>query len=134
MIVDTDILIDYLRGKEKASKLLDHYKSEESVETTGINVFELYHGAYKSENSTKQVSNPKGFLNRIRVHETSEDSMELAGKLAAELETEGEKIRAKDVLISGIALLENQSVLTYNKKHFKKVEELKLLETEINSQ
>ncbi|MFB6180641.1 MAG: type II toxin-antitoxin system VapC family toxin [Candidatus Nanohalobium sp.] len=132
MIVDTDMLIDYLRGKERGTKLLEHYKPERSVETTGINVFELYHGAYKSENSTKQVSNLKGFLNRIRVHETSEDSMELAGKIAAELETEGEKIGAKDVLISGIALLENQPVLTYNKKHFKKVEELELLETEIN--
>lgn len=132
MIVDTDILIDYLRGEKRAIKLLKHYKQERSVETAGINVFELYHGAYKSENSTKQVSNLKGFLNRIGVHETSEDSMELAGKLAAELETEGKKIGAKDVLISGIALLENQPVLTYNKKHFKKVEELELLETDID--
>lgn len=132
MIVDTDILIDYLRGKKRGTKLLDHYKKERSVETTGINVFELYHGAYSSENTTKQVSNLKGFLNRVQVHSTSEDSMEMAGKIAAELDDKGEKIGAKDVLISGIALLENQHVLTYNTRHFKKVEELELLETEID--
>lgn len=133
MIVDSDILIDYLRGEERASKIIDHYKSKRSIETTDINVFELYHGAYKSENTTKNLSNLKGILNRIRIHSSTEDSMELAGKLAAELDTNGEKIGAKDVLISGIALLENRPILTYNSKHFKKVDDLKLLGTEIDN-
>ena len=130
MIVDTDILVDYLRGKEKSTKLLDNYKKKEAVETTDINVFELYHGAYKMNKSTKKVSNLKGFLNNIKVYSTSEDSMEMAGKLAAELETDGEKIGAKDVLISGIALVENKKVLTRNKKHFRKIDNLELAEKE----
>jgi tRNA(fMet)-specific endonuclease VapC len=131
MIVDSDIIIDYLRGKDKASKLIKKHQEKHSVETTDINVFELYHGAYKSEKTNRNLSNLKGFLNRIRVHSTSEDSMELAGKIAAELEDSGEKIGAKDILISGVAMLENQPVLTYNKKHFKKVDDIELIETEI---
>jgi predicted nucleic acid-binding protein len=130
MIVDTDILIDYLRGKEKAAKLIDRYKQTESIETTDINVFELYHGAYKVSGSTKKVSKLKGFLNKIRVHSTSEDSMEMAGKLAAELEKDGEKIGAKDVLVSSIALVENKKVLTRNKKHFRKIDDLEIVEKE----
>lgn len=132
MIVDTDILIDYLRGEEKASKLIDHYKSDRSVETTDINVFELYHGTYKSKNTTRNLPNLKGLLNRIKVYSSSEDSMEIAGKLAAELETDGEKIGAKDILISGIALIQNRPILTYNRKHFKKVDDIEILETEID--
>jgi tRNA(fMet)-specific endonuclease VapC len=131
MIVDSDIIIDYLRGKDKASKLIKKHQEKHSVETTDINVFELYHGAYKSEKTNRNLSNLKGFLNRIRVHSTSEDSMELAGKIAAELEDSGEKIGAKDILISSVAMLENQPVLTYNKKHFKKVDDIELIETEI---
>jgi predicted nucleic acid-binding protein len=130
MIIDTDILVDYLTGKEGSTQLLDKHMEEKSIETTDINVFELYHGAYKMDNSTKKVSSLKGFLNNIRVYSTSEDSMEMAGKLAAELEIDGDKIGAKDVLISGVALVENKKVLTRNKKHFQKIDDLELAETE----
>ncbi len=128
MIVDTDILIDYLRGKKHSKKLLDKFSENESIETTDINVFELYHGAYRMSDSTKKVSNLKGFLNRIKVYSTSEDSMEMAGKLAAELETEGEKIGVKDVLISGIALVENSKILTRNSKNYSKIDNLELVD------
>ena len=46
--LDTDVLVDFLRGKGRAVKLLAKLMSKgASLATTVINAFELYWGAYK---------------------------------------------------------------------------------------
>jgi tRNA(fMet)-specific endonuclease VapC len=130
VIVDTDILSDFLNGKEEAVKLLNHYKKEHKVVTTDINVFELYFGAYKSEKHGHNVSKLKGFLNKIPAYSTSEDNMEMAGKLMAEQEKDGKRVRVKDVLIGSIATLENEPVLTRNSSEFDRLEGVETLSLE----
>ncbi|MCJ7450729.1 MAG: type II toxin-antitoxin system VapC family toxin [Candidatus Nanohaloarchaeota archaeon QJJ-9] len=127
MIVDTDILVDFLRGKSEANELISSYRTE-PVKTTDMNVFELYFGAYKSERTENNLSKLKGLLNRMEVYSSDEDSMEKAARLAAEQEKEGKKVGVKDILIGGIAAVENEPVLTRNKKHFKELDGVELLE------
>ena len=45
--LDSDILIDFLRGKEKAVKYIESIRESSRIVTTVINVFELYYGAFK---------------------------------------------------------------------------------------
>lgn len=48
VILDTDILIDFLRGRESAIKFIKSFvESGIDVGTTAINIFELSWGAYK---------------------------------------------------------------------------------------
>lgn len=126
VIVDTDVLIDHLRDKDSAEDLLEDYV-EEGISTTDINSFELFVGAYRSDNPSRRVSSLKGFLNSLKVYSTSEDSMEVSGRIMAELQEKGETVGPKDVLIAGIAMVENRPVLTYNSSHFSRIDGLEVL-------
>ncbi|MBS1263370.1 MAG: hypothetical protein MAG715_00546 [Methanonatronarchaeales archaeon] len=127
VIVDTDVLIDFLRGRGEGVDLLEEHRADNAVETTDVNVFELYHGAYGSREREANLVRLKGFLNRVTSHSTSEDSMELAGRIAADLDDRGEPVGVRDVLIGSIALIENRPVLTRSREHFERVERLELL-------
>ncbi|MDY6774070.1 MAG: type II toxin-antitoxin system VapC family toxin [Candidatus Nanohaloarchaea archaeon] len=128
MIVDTDVLSDFLRGRQEAVDAVERHSQERPIATTDINVFELYYGAFKSEKSERNVSKLKGFLNTIPVRSTSGDSMETAGRMAAEQEERGERVGVKDVLIGSIASLEDEPVLTRNVDEFQRLEGVELLE------
>ncbi|MDY6770191.1 MAG: type II toxin-antitoxin system VapC family toxin [Candidatus Nanohaloarchaea archaeon] len=131
MIVDTDVLGDFLRGRGDAVELVEHHRKEERAATTDINAFELYFGAYKSGQSDRNVAGLKGLLNRMPVLSTSEDSMEVAGRMAAAQESAGERVGVKDVLIGSIAATESEPVLTWNTDEFDRLDEVETLETGI---
>ena len=63
LIVDTDILIDLLREKDYAVRLIKELEEEAELATTAITVFELYRGAYKSQHQEKNLASVKGLLN-----------------------------------------------------------------------
>ena len=43
------------------------------------------------------------------------------------LSSKGEMVDALDVMIASIAIVNNESILTMNKKHFERIKELKLV-------
>ncbi|MEM2057937.1 MAG: hypothetical protein QXO76_06805, partial [Thermoproteota archaeon] len=50
VIIDTDVLVDVLRGSEKVTKFVAGFERKGvALATTVINAFELYYGAYKSK-------------------------------------------------------------------------------------
>jgi len=51
--LDTDILIDFLRKKNRAISVIKKLKEEDFLATTVINVFELFWGAYKLKRKEK---------------------------------------------------------------------------------
>lgn len=132
LIVDTDILIDLLRKKDYALSLIK--KLEEGVElaTSAINAFELYRGAYKSRNQEKNLASVKGLLNSLRILNTDEDSMEIAGKITASLERAGNMMDIRDLLIASIALVNGCGVLTNNVGHFNKIKHLRVVSGKAN--
>lgn len=105
LIVDTDILIDLLRKKDYAVSLVKKFEEELELATSAINAFELYRGAYKSRNQEKNLASVKGLLNSLRMLNTDEDSMEMAGKVTASLERDGTMMDIRDLLIASIALV-----------------------------
>ncbi|NOR78875.1 MAG: PIN domain-containing protein [Methanophagales archaeon] len=127
LIVDTDILIDLLRKKDYAVSLIKKIEDEIELATSAINVFELYRGAYKSRNQEKNLASVKGLLNSLRMLNTDEDSMEIAGKITAGLERDGNMMDIRDLLIASIALVNGFGVLTNNIRHFNKIKHLKVI-------
>ena len=127
LIVDTDILIDLLRKKDYAVSLIKKIEDEIELATSAINVFELYRGAYKSRNQEKNLASVKGLLNSLRMLNTDEDSMEIAGKIIAGLERDGNMMDIRDLLIASIALVNGFGVLTNNIRHFNKIKHLKVI-------
>ena len=127
LIVDTDILIDLLREKDYAVSLVKKFEDEVELATSAINAFELYRGAYKSQNQEKNLASVKGLLNSLCMLNTDEDSMEIAGKITARLERDGNMIDIRDLLIASIALVNGFGVLTNNVKHFNRVPHLRVV-------
>ncbi|NAT10296.1 PIN domain nuclease [ANME-1 cluster archaeon AG-394-G06] len=127
LIVDTDILIDLLRKKDYAVSLIKKLEDEVELATSAINIFELYRGAYKSQNQEKNLASVKGLLNSLRMLNTDENSMEMAGKITASLEREGNMMDIRDLLIASIAMVNGFGVLTNNIRHFNKIKHLKVI-------
>ena len=127
LIVDTDILIDLLREKDYAVSLIKKLEYEMELATSAINAFELYRGAYKSQNQEKNLASVKGLLNSLCMLNTDEDSMEIAGKITARLERDGNMIDIRDLLIASIALVNGFGVLTNNVRHFNRVPHLRVV-------
>ncbi len=126
--LETDFLVNFLRGKEEAHEYIEKKEETHNLATTTINAFELYHGAYKSQKSEQNVNQTEELLNRLTILELSLKSAREAGKNLAELESQGDKIDFRDLLIGTIAKRNGYPIKTGNKKHFKRVPELEILE------
>jgi|SRR3989338_9393154 len=121
IILDTSILVDFIRNREDAISYVRDLSEKHDVWTTDINVFELYYGAYLTKHPDKNAAAVKGMVSNLNVFSTTQESMEIAGKLFADLEKKGQKIELRDVMIAGICLLNSCPVATHNKKHFERM-------------
>ncbi|MGO8805521.1 MAG: type II toxin-antitoxin system VapC family toxin [Candidatus Bathyarchaeia archaeon] len=127
-IVDTDLLIDLLRNKKEAVILITRLEKERFILcTTAINIFELHHGAHKSNNAEKNVQAISKVVRRMAVLPLTSKSAQKAGHLHAELEKTGHPIGLRDTFIAAIALTRECSVATRNIEHFSKISDLKII-------
>ncbi|MDG6909273.1 MAG: type II toxin-antitoxin system VapC family toxin [Nitrososphaerota archaeon] len=117
VVLDTDVLVSDLRGK---TSMLRDLEGKGPV-TTVINAFELFHGAYKSKESSTNLSATRGLLESLRVVGLSVKAAERAGEVLADGQKSGHTIEIRDLLIGCIAREEGLSLLTYNTKHFRKI-------------
>lgn len=117
IVLDTDVLVSDLRGRTSILSSLEG----KDPSTTVVNAFELYHGAYKSKESSANLSATRGLLGSLRVVGFSLKAAERAGEALAEAQKSGHTIEIRDLLIGCIAREEGLSLLTYNVKHFQKV-------------
>lgn len=125
--LDTDFLIDFLRGKEYALSFVSEEEDRAILATTYVNLYELYVGAYKSENPPKEMANFEALKNQLQLLNLSEGSVKLAGQIRVGLMKKGEPIEIRDLLIGTIALVNGFPVKTNNKKHFSKIPNLRII-------
>jgi predicted nucleic acid-binding protein len=121
VVLDTSILVDFIRNKAEAISFVKNLSEKYEICTTDINIFELYYGAYLSEQTDKNVAAVKGLVNTVLIFSTTPESMEISAKILADLDKKGQKIELKDVLISGICLVNSCPIVTSNKKHFERM-------------
>lgn len=121
VILDTSVLVDFVRNRENAVSFIKNISEKHEICTTDINVFDLYYGAYLGKQADKNVAAVKGLLNTVLVLSTTQESMEIAAKILADLDRRGQKIEIKDVLVAGICLTNSCPIATSNKKHFERM-------------
>jgi tRNA(fMet)-specific endonuclease VapC len=124
--LDTDIIIDFLRGeKEAINKLKKLRDNNFELSTTSINVFELFKGALRSNKSnSKDIVN--NFLSNLHVFDFDINSSEKAAEIFEELRQKGELIDPLDLMIASIAISNNEILATNNLSHFKRISGLKI--------
>lgn len=111
VLVDTDVLIDFLRGKEKAKVFLSTLVREPVVYISALTVAELYAGM--KDHEREQTADLIDGLNVIAVNR---EIAEKAGHYKRTLKTQ--TLELDDCIIAATAFI-NQAVLaTGNLKHY----------------
>ena len=121
-VLDTNFLIDLLRGKEDATDVADSF---DNPKTTAINAFELYYGAGRSvkpENGMLEVGN---LLKSIDVLEFNNPAAQKAGGIHAELMNSGNPVDIMDVLIAGIVIVNKEELVTRDIEPFRRIKGLR---------
>lgn len=122
--VDTDIVIDYLRGRNKNQEILPELIAKHNVYISPVSIYELYYGGYYSG----KVTPVDDVLAMITPFDwTAEDSRK-AAQIHAALSKSGETLTIKDVFIAGLCLSRTVPLVTRNVSHFNKVRGLEVID------
>lgn len=126
MILDSDILIYFLKGEKKVVEEVLKIAADELF-TTRVNYTELLYGAYNSSKIEDNLTKFKNFLERFTILEFDERSSEIFAQTKAKLKKEGNIIADIDLMIASIAIANEQELATNNHKHFERIRNLKTL-------
>ncbi len=122
IVVDTDVLIDALRGREPSAGRVAEGLESGSLATTAVTVFELLSGA----RNQKQRRAIEALLDALPILPLDQAAGEMAASLRQDLEAEGRGIGMADYLIAGVCISRFASLLTRNRKHFERIGSLAL--------
>ena len=125
-LLDTSVIIDYLKGKSETVDLIDNIDG--SVSSSYICLCELYDGlARMTVNQEKASSKIDGFFaifdNVFGIDKKV--SLEF-GNMRADLKKRGGVIEDMDILIAATCLVYDQTLVTKNPKHFERIVELEV--------
>jgi tRNA(fMet)-specific endonuclease VapC len=122
MVADSDVLIEFLRGRSPWAGRIRLEIETGHLATTAINSFELLSGARSSAEQEK-VSRLLGALSVLGV---SLEASQRAAAVRRKLEADGKGIGMADYLIAGVCLVNGGVLLTRNLDHFGRVPDLKI--------
>ena len=121
-VLDTNFLIELLRGKAGTSDIADSF---EDPKTTTVNAFELYYGAMRSAKPEKSVLYVGSLLKSIDVLDFDKYAARKAADIHAELMNSGKPVDIMDVLIAGIVITNKEELVTRNIDHFSRIQGLR---------
>ncbi|MEM2936444.1 MAG: type II toxin-antitoxin system VapC family toxin [Candidatus Bathyarchaeia archaeon] len=119
--VDTDILVDYLRGREPGKTTFDNWRKKAEIYITSVTMFELLLGAHLSSKRQERVNEVQSLLDQCGLLLFDRDSAEKAAEKGAELRLKGHTIDIRDLLNASICLSRKMPILTKNKAHYERV-------------
>ncbi|MEJ5261670.1 MAG: type II toxin-antitoxin system VapC family toxin [Ignavibacterium sp.] len=123
-LLDTNICIYIINKKPESviKKILQLKPGDIAI--SSISLAELYYGAYKSLNFTKNLVALQEFLIPFKILEFNNDDAFVYGKIRKDLEAKGKIIGAMDLLIASIALSRRLVLVTNNTREFSRINEL----------
>ena len=121
-IADTDVLIDFLSASEPAAGHVRTELQNGNLATTVITRFELLSGA-RSARAIRAIGE---LLESIRTLELNSGAADRAAAVRRSLERKGSSIGMADSLIAGVVLTVSGVLLTRNRRHFDRVDGLRL--------
>jgi len=121
-LVDTSVIIDFLRGKEEARLEMKKMVSQGAIYISVITLGELLYGAYRSTRFAKAQEQIFVFIADFSVTVlplTAEIVHEYA-KVKYGLETKGAKLDDLDLFIGATAVISESTLVTDNVRHFRR--------------
>ena len=112
-LVDTSVLIDYLRGREPARVLLEGERSRGPLHASEITRVEVLAGVRPAEEDDTRT-----LLSALEWHPVDEDVAERAGALGRRWLPSHHTIDGADLVIAATAIHTGSRLLTGNVRHF----------------
>ena len=122
IVADTDVLIDFLEGRQPGAQTVAVALASGQLQTTAISCFELLSGARQMRQRNAILM----LLDSIPTLALDRPAAEKAAETRLELDRRGNTIGMADSLIAGIVLMHGAKLLTRNRRHFERVPSLSL--------
>ena len=122
VLIDTDVIIDFLKGKGKGVKLFEEIITLYSPATTYINYFELICGVRNDE----EYAHVENCLSGFSIFSLDRESAEKAARIYQDLKGKKKLIDIRDILVSGIAFTHHCEIATNNERDFGRIDDVKL--------
>ncbi len=114
LLLDTSVLIDALRArKQRRVWLAEQLRSGHSLETSALNIAEVYAGMRPEEEPQTQA-----FLGALLCHPITASAGEKAGRLKNQWARKGRTLTLADTMVAAVAIEQNCVLVTDNRKDF----------------
>ncbi len=124
VLVDTSILIDYYRKTDKEKSVwISLVRQGYSFAVSAVTKYEIYAGA-----TANQLAFWDTIFDAIKVMPLDELSVDTAVTLNSVLKKKRGQIDMADLFIAATAVAYSLSLATLNRKHFDRIETLKLID------
>ena len=124
--LETSVIINFLRNKNEGVEVVEGFEGE--LSSSLICLAELYEGIYRVKDKGRAEKGVLNFFTGLsEVFGLDRDIAEDFGRIRANLKKKGTIIEDLDILLAATCLVHNLTLVTYNPKHFKRVENLKVL-------
>lgn len=125
-LIDTDILSMFFRGDEKVKENFQLYLEKYDEITISILTYYEIVSGLKHRDAKKQMKAFVEFSSHSLIYNLSEKSTEISAGLYANLRKKGTPVDDIDLLIAGIALEHDLTLVTNNTSHFDRIEGLEV--------
>lgn len=124
--LETSVIIDTLRGRSQTTQLLDNLEGE--FTSSYICLAELYEGIHRVKESERVKEGVNDFFAGLSgIYGIDRDIAEEFGRIRAILKKKGKVIEDLDIIIAATCIVNNLTMVTYNRGHFQRIENLQIL-------
>jgi tRNA(fMet)-specific endonuclease VapC len=124
-LLDADWIIHLLAGNKDVADRIHHLEPED-IAISLVTVAEVYEDAFTYANPGAHLQAFRDFLSHFELLNLNLAIMERFAEIRSYLRRRGELISDFDILLGATALHYDLIVLTENKRHFKRIPDLKL--------
>jgi tRNA(fMet)-specific endonuclease VapC len=128
-LLDSSVIIDYLRGKNSAVDLLNSINEE--LCSSSVCLAELYEGIYRVQNKLSMEKIVLDFFRSLsKLYPVDEKIAKKFGEIRAKLKLQGTIIEDIDIFIAATCLVYGLILITNNVKHFSRIKNLNILDAD----
>jgi tRNA(fMet)-specific endonuclease VapC len=122
VLVDTSILIEFFRKKDKKKSILYNIQKTHKIYTSTISEFEFLAGV-----SEDHAASLNKFFKKIDIIPFDSRASIIASSIYKNLKSRNQIIEFRDIFIAATAIANDLPAATLNENHFGRIERLKLL-------
>jgi len=127
IFLDSDVLSYYFAGNSAIyDKIKQMINTGEKIGLTVMNVYEILKGFKWRKNKNKEIVFQQ-FLKTVTVFPIDDNVINLATDIYADLRRNGITIGDADILIAAIVINNNGKLMSNNKKHYKDIKKLEVI-------